>query len=146
YKTVFFFFSSRRRHTRSKRDWSSDVCSSDLYLDDQYVDDIFVEQEVTSTQHLAKQYLTTHQVQKPIIFAAESQSNGYGRRGRAFYSPATSGLYFTIVLPNKTEDWSQVGLLTTSMAVIIAQTLEQFFPDERIDLKWVNDLFINDKK
>src|SRR6266496_6002447 len=26
----FFFFSSRRRHTRSLRDWSSDVCSSDL--------------------------------------------------------------------------------------------------------------------
>src|SRR5699024_11722024 len=25
-----FLFSSRRRHTRSKRDWSSDVCSSDL--------------------------------------------------------------------------------------------------------------------
>src|SRR5690349_22610668 len=28
----FFFFSSRRRHTRSLRDWSSDVCSSDLLL------------------------------------------------------------------------------------------------------------------
>src|SRR5699024_7735010 len=28
--TKSFFFSSRRRHTRSKRDWSSDVCSSDL--------------------------------------------------------------------------------------------------------------------
>src|SRR5204863_6516180 len=27
----FFFFSSRRRHTRSLRDWSSDVCSSDLW-------------------------------------------------------------------------------------------------------------------
>src|SRR5204862_1459431 len=27
---LFFFFSSRRRHTRSLRDWSSDVCSSDL--------------------------------------------------------------------------------------------------------------------
>src|SRR5216683_6060263 len=27
---IFFFFSSRRRHTRSDRDWSSDVCSSDL--------------------------------------------------------------------------------------------------------------------
>src|SRR5438874_4751616 len=26
----YFFFSSRRRHTRSLRDWSSDVCSSDL--------------------------------------------------------------------------------------------------------------------
>src|SRR5699024_11936873 len=36
-KTWFFhvfFLSSRRRHTRSKRDWSSDVCSSDLALQD----------------------------------------------------------------------------------------------------------------
>src|SRR5207245_6684443 len=29
---VCFFFSSRRRHTRCYRDWSSDVCSSDLQL------------------------------------------------------------------------------------------------------------------
>src|SRR3712207_9256415 len=29
---TFFFFSSRRRHTRYWRDWSSDVCSSDLYF------------------------------------------------------------------------------------------------------------------
>src|SRR2546422_7074503 len=28
---LFFFFSSRRRHTRCSRDWSSDVCSSDLF-------------------------------------------------------------------------------------------------------------------
>src|SRR2546422_11134175 len=28
---VIFFFSSRRRHTRCSRDWSSDVCSSDLW-------------------------------------------------------------------------------------------------------------------
>src|SRR5207253_7917059 len=28
----FFFFSSRRRHTRWPRDWSSDVCSSDLTM------------------------------------------------------------------------------------------------------------------
>src|SRR5256885_5771945 len=27
---IFFFFSSRRRHTRLQGDWSSDVCSSDL--------------------------------------------------------------------------------------------------------------------
>src|SRR5690606_42027609 len=28
--SILFFFSSRRRHTRFSRDWSSDVCSSDL--------------------------------------------------------------------------------------------------------------------
>src|SRR3989449_9922278 len=32
YRILFFFFSSRRRHTRCSRDWSSDVCSSDLAL------------------------------------------------------------------------------------------------------------------
>src|SRR5690606_37658222 len=31
FQSLFFFFSSRRRHTRFSRDWSSDVCSSDLY-------------------------------------------------------------------------------------------------------------------
>src|SRR6266542_424627 len=31
----FFFFASRRRHTRCYRDWSSDVCSSDLPRDPQ---------------------------------------------------------------------------------------------------------------
>src|SRR5258707_7395451 len=30
--TPLFFFSSRRRHTRYWRDWSSDVCSSDLTI------------------------------------------------------------------------------------------------------------------
>src|SRR5690606_9075670 len=33
---VLFFFSSRRRHTRFSRDWSSDVCSSDLNPDEGY--------------------------------------------------------------------------------------------------------------
>src|SRR4030066_1640025 len=35
---LFFFFSSRRRHTRFKCDWSSDVCSSDLKISAQHFD------------------------------------------------------------------------------------------------------------
>src|SRR5690242_21952452 len=33
-RNIYFFFSSRRRHTRLTCDWSSDVCSSDLHADD----------------------------------------------------------------------------------------------------------------
>src|SRR5699024_12139703 len=43
-----FFFSSRRRHTRSKRDWSSDVCSSDLHLGAAELDEI-----ITASRRLA---------------------------------------------------------------------------------------------
>src|SRR3712207_6897808 len=45
-RCVLFFFSSRRRHTRYWRDWSSDVCSSDLspsgrcYPDPQISDEV----------------------------------------------------------------------------------------------------------
>src|SRR5256884_885367 len=35
----YFFFSSRRRHTRCSRDWSSDVCSSDLFVGKEIVVD-----------------------------------------------------------------------------------------------------------
>src|SRR5690625_1342278 len=39
----FFFVSSRRRHTRWPRDWSSDVCSSDLVDDIDYIKDLHLE-------------------------------------------------------------------------------------------------------
>src|SRR5256885_13394361 len=37
---MFFFFSSRRRHTRLQGDWSSDVCSSDLFGSDRLRGDV----------------------------------------------------------------------------------------------------------
>src|SRR5258705_9820184 len=44
FSLVFFFFSSRRRHTRCLSDWSSDVCSSDLIYEHlQLVDAVDVE-------------------------------------------------------------------------------------------------------
>src|SRR5699024_11738136 len=49
----FFFFSSRRRHTRSKRDWSSDVCSSDLLFDSGH------------TTHLPAQLYHAHALSPP---------------------------------------------------------------------------------
>src|SRR5437868_11960883 len=52
----YFFFSSRRRHTRSKRDWSSDVCSSDL--------GIYYE-EVVSTQGFSRAYSIVYHLRPP---------------------------------------------------------------------------------
>ena len=43
---IFFFFSSRRRHTRLRRDWSSDVCSSDLRMVQMQVEGLMVPLEI----------------------------------------------------------------------------------------------------
>src|SRR6266403_1901115 len=49
---IFFFFSSRRRHTRSLRDWSSDVCSSDLVSREN--DFLFFDGAVDVSKEIAK--------------------------------------------------------------------------------------------
>src|SRR2546430_2827630 len=49
-RVVFFFFSSRRRHTRFDCDWSSDVCSSDLVL--AVVSDLFFVSRIRETGRL----------------------------------------------------------------------------------------------
>src|SRR5206468_8622875 len=59
-----FFFSSRRRHTRSDRDWSSDVCSSDL------VEDLLASDHAPS--------VGCQQVQQALLEAGQVQ-----RRGRS---------------------------------------------------------------
>src|SRR5207248_8785661 len=46
-----FFFSSRRRHTRSYGDWSSDVCSSDLLLSDRAVHRVIGLRQETARVH-----------------------------------------------------------------------------------------------
>src|SRR5256884_2087385 len=51
---VFFFFSSRRRHTRCSRDWSSDVCSSDLARTMRHLDEYLLQLE-TAVEHAGGQ-------------------------------------------------------------------------------------------
>src|SRR5699024_12081972 len=48
---LIFFFSCRRRHTSSKRDWSSDVCSSDLLTTDDVISVLF-----TATPDLTSEF------------------------------------------------------------------------------------------
>src|SRR5260370_20384600 len=51
-----FFFSSRRRHTRFKCDWSSDVCSSDLHHSDrgvQYASYAYTERLLSSGMQIS---------------------------------------------------------------------------------------------
>lgn len=112
----------------------------------QQVAAIKVYQSVTSTQDVAKTWLAAQTELQPVAFLADEQTNGYGRRGRDFYSPKDTGLYLSLVLPNASGDLTKVGLLTTGVATAVVRTLHQFFPDKDFGLKWVNDVFLGGKK
>ncbi|ANZ60938.1 biotin--[acetyl-CoA-carboxylase] ligase [Secundilactobacillus paracollinoides] len=116
------------------------------YTNQDFAGRLYVDDEVTSTQSVAKAFLSHHQVTQPTVFVANAQTEGYGRRGRAFFSPAETGLYFSMILPNPTHEWPKAGLMTTTFAVLITDVLRQFFPDQDFQYKWVNDIYLNHKK
>ena len=70
---------------------SADVI--DFYTHNHFTNRLYVEDQVSSTQSVAKAFLSHHLVTAPTVFIADHQTAGYGRQGRSFYSPAATGLY-----------------------------------------------------
>src|SRR5699024_8389070 len=91
------FFSSRRRHTRSKRDWSSDVCSSDLFFE--HIPKIY--RKLKTIQDVGLGYITLGQ-QSTTRSGGEAQrvklATELSKRdtGNTFYilDEPTTGLHF----------------------------------------------------
>ena len=79
-----------------------------------------------------------------LCIASGKQTAGRGRIGRSFYSPADSGLYFSILLrPNeRAEDASR---LTACAAVSVCEAIEALAPVQP-KIKWVNDVLVNGQK
>ena len=79
------------------------------------------------------------------VAVAGSQSAGRGRRGKAFFSPAESGVYLSILLRPVGLTENQVLHLTTMAAAAVSEAIESV-SGRKADIKWVNDIFIDGKK
>lgn len=110
-----------------------------------YPGKVIVYDSIVSTQTRAKELLAAG-LPAPFTVAANSQTNGYGRHGRHFYSPADTGLYFSIAAPLLSTTPPNSGLLTTGMAVIVGNALQQHYPNSNFMYKWVNDIYLDAKK
>lgn len=96
-----------------------------------------------STNKTAKQ-LAAEGADEGLLIVAEHQTAGRGRLGRSFYSPADTGLYFTLVLKPQLSP-EDITLITAAAAVAVAETIEKEFAVPTY-IKWVNDIFIKGKK
>ena len=75
---------------------------------------------------------------------ADSQTGGRGRLGRSFFSPEHAGIYLTVILrPDCAPE--RANLLTSLAAVATARAVEEVSGAD-VKIKWVNDLYLNDKK
>ncbi len=105
--------------------------------------ELMVYNSVSSTNTLAKEMAAKGAKEGTVIVARE-QTEGRGRMGRVFYSPASTGIYFSIILRPKL-DLENSLLITTAAAVAVAKAIESITGEEA-SIKWVNDIFIHDKK
>lgn len=77
----------------------------------------------------------------PSLLIANHQTNGRGRQGKSFYSPADSGLYMTLIFEVK----KAFPLVTPAAAVAVCEAIEET-SQLKPQIKWVNDIFFNSKK
>ncbi len=115
------------------------------YLSD-VCDDIRIEvfSETSSTNMVCRNKANDGE-QEGYVAIASAQTSGRGRQGRTFFSPADSGLYLSIILKPSGDPKSASLGLTTMAAVAVCEAIESV-SGKSCDIKWVNDILIENKK
>ena len=101
-------------------------------------------EKTDSTNTRAKEYAEATDSREMVVFIANSQTAGRGRRGRSFVSNEGAGIYISI-LTYPTEDGFDATRTTAEAAVALARAVESLCQCD-VKIKWVNDLFLGGKK
>ena len=102
-----------------------------------------VHEKLDSTNTRAK-LLAAQGAPHGYLICADSQVSGRGRYGRQFFSPEHSGVYITYIL-RPTLSAERAVMITSLAAVAVARAIEKLC-DADVKIKWVNDLYLNDRK
>lgn len=103
-----------------------------------------VYREMDSTMNFAKDaahYGAAH----GTTVIAEMQTAGKGRVGRSFLSSLGMGVYMSVIIRPKLSIDSSL-LITSCAAVAVARAIETVAPEIKCDIKWVNDIYVGEKK
>jgi BirA family biotin operon repressor/biotin-[acetyl-CoA-carboxylase] ligase len=104
--------------------------------------ELYLFKEVMSTNTVAK-FLSENDVSNGPVIIAEKQSGAKGRLGKSWESPL-GGIWLSLVVkPN--VDHSKIPMITLATGVAVVKTLERI-GIENAEIKWPNDVMINDKK
>lgn len=98
---------------------------------------------VDSTNDYLTREVESGKVTKDKILISRHQTNGHGSNGRTFISDDNVGIYFTLL--HFYENDTELKFITQKAAVAVYQFFKNTF-DMELKIKWVNDLYYNDKK
>jgi BirA family biotin operon repressor/biotin-[acetyl-CoA-carboxylase] ligase len=105
--------------------------------------DVIYYPSIDSTNNCCKRMLADGK-SGVFLVCADQQTAGRGRQGKSFYSPALTGVYFTVVIRPHTSLQNAVTA-TTAAAVAVCKAIEKL-TDKKPKIKWVNDVYLDGKK
>lgn len=97
--------------------------------------------DCTASTNTQVRDMALHGADEGVTVIVDRQTGGRGRLGRTFHSPE-GGLYLSTLLRPTDPD---PGQITCRAAVAAARAIESLC-DAKIDVKWVNDLYLNGRK
>src|SRR5690242_6128821 len=120
FSTLFFFFSSRRRHTRLTCDWSSDVCSSDLFAP-------------VCGSDFWRVIVTSPEVMIFLFFMiTDPKTVPAGRVGRVVFGLLVAATSTLLMAPQTNEFGTKVGLIAGLVVICAARPiLDRLLPEPR---------------
>ncbi|MEG0284455.1 MULTISPECIES: biotin--[acetyl-CoA-carboxylase] ligase [Vagococcus] len=105
---------------------------------------IYFYDTIDSTNKKAKE-LAIEGASHGTLVIANEQSAGKGRYGRSFESPKDSGIYMSLILRPEKLSYTHPTLITSYAAVVVSEVVKEL-TGKVIEIKWVNDLFYQNKK
>ena len=98
---------------------------------------------IDSTNDYLTREIEAGRIIKDKIAVTKYQTNGHGSKDRSFISAKDVGIYFTLI--HLYKDKEELEFITQKTAVAVNKAFKEIF-DIELSIKWVNDLYYNDKK
>lgn len=105
--------------------------------------ELIYDPEMPSTHELGRS--RAESLARGTMILTDRQSEGHGRKGRPWFSPARSGLYWTVVLKECDADPRRLGLFNLLLAQQAAEAIRET-EKVRCRLSWPNDLVYEGRK
>jgi BirA family biotin operon repressor/biotin-[acetyl-CoA-carboxylase] ligase len=100
---------------------------------------------VESTNTFAAELLKTGPAEGTVVLTRE-QTAGRGQQGNSWYSQPGKNLTFSLILYPRGVPARDIFFLNKLFSVALHATLQSFLPQQKVEIKWPNDLLINNKK
>ena len=104
----------------------------------------FILKDVTESTNTDAKLLGADGTEEGLVVISKTQTAGRGRMDRVFFSPDESGIYMSLILRPKVSAEKSL-FITTAAAASAAIAFDELL-NVKTDIKWVNDIYLNNKK